>query len=74
MIERMDDQRRSLESAMAYVRTSVEQEKIARQSSENKLLQALQQVSISSVGGGGRGSSAPGPGSPFTSPSPGWNK
>ena len=39
MIERMDEQRRSLESAMAYVRTSVEQEKIARQASETKLLQ-----------------------------------
>merc|ERR1719174_2538734 len=47
MLERMDEQRRSLESAMAYVRTSVEQEKIARQASENKLKQALQQVSVS---------------------------
>merc|ERR1711904_368835 len=61
MIERMDEQRRSLESAMAYVRTSVEQEKIARQASENKLLQALQQVSISaSATGGGGGNQDPG--------------
>merc|ERR1711907_751296 len=52
MIERMDEQRRSLESAMAYVRTSVEQEKIARQASENKLLMALQQVSISASSAG----------------------
>merc|ERR1712216_390592 len=77
MIERMDEQRRSLESAMAYVRTSVEQEKIARQASENKLLQALQQVSISASSAGGGSSnpgSAPGPGSPFTQPSAGWNK
>merc|ERR1712072_120760 len=79
MIERMDEQRRSLESAMAYVRTSVEQEKIARQASENKLLQALQQVSISASGAGGGGGAqdpgaAPGAGSPFTAPSPGWNK
>merc|ERR1712216_1096409 len=74
MIERMDEQRRSLESAMAYVRTSVEQEKIARQASETKLLQALQQVSISSIGSGkGREDPgmSPGAGSPFTSPSPG---
>jgi len=72
MIERMDEQRRSLESAMAYVRTSVEQEKMARQVSENKLLQALQQVSISaSLGGGGSFDPGltPGAGSPFTGPS-----
>merc|ERR1711939_948594 len=77
MIERMDEQRRSLESAMAYVRTSVEQEKIARQASENKLLQALQQVSVSaSAAGGGTQDpgAAPGAGSPFTAPSPGWNR
>merc|ERR1712188_26718 len=55
MIERMDEQRRSLESAMAYVRTSVEQEKIARQASENKLLQALQQVSIAASTGSAGG-------------------
>merc|ERR1712072_695194 len=76
MIERMDEQRRSLESAMAYVRTSVEQEKIARQASETKLLQALQQVSMSmsagAVGAGSDTGSAPGPGSPYTQPSPGW--
>merc|ERR1712072_515790 len=78
MIERMDEQRRSLESAMAYVRTSVEQEKIARQASENKLLQALQQVSVSASAASSGGQQdigmAPGAGSPFTAPSPSWNK
>merc|ERR1712006_15345 len=74
MIERMDEQRRSLESAMAYVRTSVEQEKIARQASENKLKQALQQVSIAASTGGHHHDPGltPGAGSPFTGPSPGW--
>merc|ERR1712195_208108 len=46
MLERMDTDRKYLESAMAYVRTSVEQEKSARTSSETKLWEALKQVSI----------------------------
>ena len=52
------------------------QEKIARQGSESKLLQALQQVSISATTSGGGSSSniTPGAGSPFTGPRPGWNK
>merc|ERR1711998_737702 len=46
MLERMGNERKYLESAMAYVRTSVEQEKVARQASETKLWEALKQVSV----------------------------
>jgi len=44
--ERMDEQKKYLESAIAYVRTQVEGEKMARSNSENKLLTALQEVSV----------------------------
>merc|ERR1711934_69823 len=46
MLERMDTDRKYLESAMAYVRTSVEQEKGQRLQSETLLVEALKQVSI----------------------------
>merc|ERR1711865_586334 len=46
MVERMGSERKYLESAMAYVRTSVEQEKLARCASETKLWEALKQVSV----------------------------
>merc|ERR1712146_651690 len=46
MLERMGNERKYLESALAYVRTSVEQEKVARQASETKLWEALKQVSV----------------------------
>eukprot|EP00658_Telonema_sp_P-2_P035056 TRINITY_DN25545_c0_g1_i3.p1 TRINITY_DN25545_c0_g1~~TRINITY_DN25545_c0_g1_i3.p1 ORF type:complete len:225 (+),score=81.49 TRINITY_DN25545_c0_g1_i3:46-675(+) len=44
--DKMTEQKKYLEAAIAYVRTSVEQEKMARSTSENKLLTALQQVSV----------------------------